>query len=84
MAREEKKKKPLAAASKIRFDPLKNCHLQPLSMKDFAETTFPDKVNYILQYTSQRWILSENLFQQIALPKKVLSISDVKENLSLY
>ena len=53
------------------------------------------KVYYILWYLSQRWIFSNNLFQQTFLNlKKVLSISDVinmsknmsdfKKNLSVF
>ena len=53
------------------------------------------KVYYILWYLSQRWIFSNNLFQQTFLNlKKVLSISDVinmsknmsdfKENLNVF
>ena len=34
---ERKKKRKLVAPPKRRFDPLKNCDLKPLSMKDFAE-----------------------------------------------
>ena len=56
---------------------------------------FVHKVYYILWYLSQRWILSNNLFQQKFLNlKKVLSISDVinmsknmsdfKENLNVF
>ena len=62
----EGKKRPLVASPKKRFDQLKNCDLKPLIIKDFTEAinNFSSQVYYIQRYPSQRWILSDNLFQQ--------------------
>ena len=64
---ETKKRRPVVVSPKKRFDPLKNCDLKLLSLKDLAEAinkVSPQSILRTLRYPNQRWVLSENLFQQ--------------------
>ena len=81
----------------MRFDPLKNCDLKPLSMKDFSEAVnkvSPQSIFYSAVPKQKGDFVREFISIKIVQPKKVLSISDVinmsknisdfKENLSVF
>ena len=77
---ERKKKGPLVASPKKRFDPLKNCNLKPLSIKDFAETIHKVSSESILHTAVPKQnvnFVKEFISTKTTEPKKVLSISDV-------
>ena len=91
------KKRPLVASPKKRFDPLKNCDLKLLSIKDFAEAinkVSPQSMLHTAVTKPKVDFVRELISQKIVQPKKVLSISDVinmsknvskfKENLSVF
>ena len=77
---ERKKKGPLVASPKKRFDPLKNCNLKPLSIKDFAETIHkvsPESILHTAVPKQNVNFVKEFISTKTTEPKKVLSISDV-------
>ena len=77
---ETKKKGPLVASPKKRFDPLKNCNLKPLSIKDFAETIHkvsPESILHTAVPKQNVNFVKEFISTKTTEPKKVLSISDV-------
>ena len=93
----EKKKRPLVASPKKKFDPLKDCDLKPLSIKDFAETinkVSPQGILHTAVPKPKVDFVRELMSTKTVKPKKVLSISDVmnmsksmsvfKENLSVF
>ena len=68
----DKKKGPLAS-----FDPLKNCDLKPLSMKDFAEAiskVFPQSILHTAVPKAKVNFFREFISTKIVHPKIVLSI----------
>ena len=95
MAREEKKR-PLVASSKKGFNPLKNCDLKLLSIKDFPEAinkVSPQSILHTAVPNPKVDFFRELIPTKIVQPEKTLTISDVivmsknmsdfKENLSL-
>ena len=75
-----KRKRPLVASPRKRFDPRKNCDLKPLSMKDFAEAInkiSPQSMLHTAVSKRKVDIVRELISTKIVQPKKVLSISDV-------
>ena len=94
---QRKKKRPLVASPKKKFDPLKDCDLKPLSIKDFAETinkVSPQGILHTAVPKPKVDFVRELMSTKTVKPKKVLSISDVmnmsksmsvfKENLSVF
>ena len=79
------------------FDPLKNCDLKPLSIKDFPEAinkVSPQSILHTALPKPKVDFVGELISTKVVQPKKVLSISDVinmsknmsdfKENLSVF
>ena len=78
--KERKKKRPLVASPKKWFDPLKNCDLKPLSIKDFAEAISKVSPQSILPTAVPKpkvYFVRELISTKIVQPKKKHSISDV-------
>ena len=76
----EKKKRPLVASPKKWFDPLKNCDLKPLSIKDFAEAiskVSPQSILHTAVPKPKVYFVRELISTKIVQPKKKHSISDV-------
>ena len=88
--------KPLSASPKKRFDPMKNCDLKPLSIKDFSQPInkfFPQSMLHTSVPNPKVDFVRELISTKTVQPQKVLSISDAinmsknmsdfKENLSV-
>ena len=78
--KERQKKRPLVASPKKWFDPLKNCDLKPLSIKDFAEAiskVSPQSILHTAVPKPKVYFVRELISTKIVQPKKKHSISDV-------
>ena len=76
MAREQKNKRPLVASPKNWFDPLKNCDLKPLSIKDFDKAiyqVFSQSILHTAVPKPKMHFVREVISKKIVQPKKVLS-----------
>ena len=91
------KKRPLVVSPKKRFDPLKNCDLKQLSIKNFPEAInkiSPQSILHTAVPKPKADFVRKLISTKIVQPKKVLSISDIinmsknmsefKENVSAF
>ena len=76
MLTREEKKRPVVASPKKRFDPLKNCDLKPLRIKDFAEAInkiFPQSTLHTAVPKPKVDFFRELISTKIVQPKKCLA-----------
>ena len=91
------KKRPLVVSPKKSFDPLKNCDLKQLSIKNFAEAInkiSPQSILHTAVPKPKADFVRKLISTKFVQPEKVLSISDIismsknmsefKENLSAF
>ena len=84
---ERNKKRPLVPSPKKRFNLLKNCDLKTWNIKDFAEAmnkVFPQSILHSAVPKLKVNFFRELISTKNVQPKKVLSISDFKKNLSVF
>ena len=97
MPAREEKKRPVVASPKKRFDPLKNCDLKPLRIKDFVDAInkiSPQSTLHTAVPKPKVDFVRELISTKILQPERVLTISDVivmsknvsdfKENLRVF
>ena len=92
MTREEKER-PLAASPKKRFDPLKNCDLKPLSIKEAINNVSPQSILHTAVPKPKEVFVRELITTKLFNLKMCLvylmslicrDLSDFKKNLRLY
>ena len=97
MPAREEKKRPVVASPKKRFDPLKNCDLKPLRIKDFVDAInkiSPQSTLHTAVPKPKVDFVRELISTKIVQPKKMFSMSDAvnmsknkidfKQNLSVF